>query len=504
MFDFLLGNDFVSALLAFGLVLIPAVIIHELGHLLAAKMVGITILEFGVGYPPRALRLFRWGETEFTFNWIPLGGFVRPFGEDMVRPQTAEEVERERQAIQNAAKPSDEAGKPADSDRARLLRLGITQPKSVNDVKPLARIWFMVAGALANVVGALIIFIAIGLTGVENVSGRSVFVANVSDGSALAVAGVQAGDVIESVDGQRFADANAFVELLSTQTEPVVLGVVRAAEGAETVTRSEVTLAPLGGIGEKTFQLLVVDFQADSPAAASGMQPGDVLLSADGRALNGEKAFEVLQQANRENEGNPYVLKVQRGEETVSLTITPRVNPGSLGHIGAGVQTIQGVGAWGVSLANGQRILDYTPLGLGEAIGYGFNEVGVVLRTIAEMPARILNGQATPEESRVVSIVGISQIGGVLLQDSVALGNVYPLLRFAALISIALGITNLLPIPPLDGGRVLLVLIEMVRGKPLSQRVEETIMLVGLFLMLLLGVMFIINDIRNPLIDMLR
>ncbi|NJL58066.1 hypothetical protein HC928_25325, partial [bacterium] len=66
MLDFLLGNDFLLAILAFGLVLIPAIIIHELGHFLAAKAVGITILEFGIGYPPRIARLFNWGETAFT------------------------------------------------------------------------------------------------------------------------------------------------------------------------------------------------------------------------------------------------------------------------------------------------------------------------------------------------------------------------------------------------------------------------------------------------------
>jgi len=77
MFDFLLGNDLLSALLAFGIVLIPAVIVHELGHFLAARAVGITILEFGIGFPPRIAKLFTWRETEFTLNAIPLGGDAR-------------------------------------------------------------------------------------------------------------------------------------------------------------------------------------------------------------------------------------------------------------------------------------------------------------------------------------------------------------------------------------------------------------------------------------------
>lgn len=74
------------AVVAFGLVLIPAIIIHELGHFFAARAVGINVLEFGIGFPPKIVRLFRWGETDFTLNWIPLGGFVRPLGEDMIGP----------------------------------------------------------------------------------------------------------------------------------------------------------------------------------------------------------------------------------------------------------------------------------------------------------------------------------------------------------------------------------------------------------------------------------
>jgi regulator of sigma E protease len=99
MLDFLLNNDFLSALVAFALVLIPAVLIHELGHFLAAKAVGIAILEFGIGFPPRVAKLFRWGETDFTLNWLPLGGFVRPLGEDMVKPISHEAVERERRRL---------------------------------------------------------------------------------------------------------------------------------------------------------------------------------------------------------------------------------------------------------------------------------------------------------------------------------------------------------------------------------------------------------------------
>ncbi len=100
MLDFLVGNDALSAIVAFAFVLIPAIFIHEMGHFLAAKAVGITILEFGIGFPPRMLTLFTRGETEYTLNWLPIGGFVRPLGEDFVRPVAQEEAARDRKQLE--------------------------------------------------------------------------------------------------------------------------------------------------------------------------------------------------------------------------------------------------------------------------------------------------------------------------------------------------------------------------------------------------------------------
>lgn len=523
MFDFLVGNDFLSSLLAFGLVLIPAVIVHELGHLLAAKAVGITILEFGIGYPPRVFRMFRWGETDFTFNLIPLGGYVRPFGEDMIRPQSAEEVARIRESLTDSEREAwDNEEKRVLTDRERLLRLGITNPKTLNDAKPLGRIFFMAAGAIANVIGAFIVFVIIGLSGVENVAGTAVWVTDLAPESVLAQAGLQNGDVIESINGVAFDGYDGLYAALSTD-QPVTLKVLRYGDITEllqpsanlneeaeqiTVTEHEIVVTP-GIVGEAeaayTQELLVLNYQVGSPAEAGGILPGDVMLSADGQSLQQMDAFEVLKQVNQANQGRAYTLKVQRGEETVSLQVTPRLNPGpTQGYLGADVRIISVAGHWGLSTIDSHEIVAYTPLGLGEAIQYGASEVGTVLQTIAQMPARILSGQAEPEESRVVSIVGISQLGGVLLQGSIEVGNLYPFLRFAALISIALGITNLLPIPPLDGGRILFVLIEIVRGKPLSQRLEDAIMMTGILLMLALGIFFIINDIRDPIVNLLR
>ena len=109
-------SDFVLAVIAFVIVIGPLIFIHELGHFLAARLVGVTVLEFGIGFPPRAIKLFEQGGTEFTLNWLPIGGFVRPLGEDFVRPvgEAATDAERavverrqgERQAVEAGATPA--------------------------------------------------------------------------------------------------------------------------------------------------------------------------------------------------------------------------------------------------------------------------------------------------------------------------------------------------------------------------------------------------------------
>src|ERR1700704_5871641 len=91
----------VLQLIILGLVLIPPIVfIHELGHFIAARLVGITVLEFGIGFPPRMIKLFEQGGTEFTLNWLPIGGFVRPLGEDMIKPVGDNATEKEREAFE--------------------------------------------------------------------------------------------------------------------------------------------------------------------------------------------------------------------------------------------------------------------------------------------------------------------------------------------------------------------------------------------------------------------
>lgn len=505
--DMLIGNDLIASLIAFGLVLIPAVIVHEFGHFIAAKMVGITILEFGIGYPPRLFKFGRWRETEFTFNIIPIGGFVRPLGEDMIKTLNAEETEKEREALQQRLA---EEMQYAAEERADLRARGFTKLQTVNETAPLKRIWFMVAGAVFNIVAALILFIIIGLIGVDQTVGAGFIITDVRPDSLLADAGVRPGDVIETVNGAYVPNTDALLAEIaaSDSGEEVLLGLLRFSGPEDTAPESLTVVLPAESITSAvkmtSFGLLVGEILEDSPAATAGLQVGDMVVGLNGVSLEQtQEPFDLLRGINEENAGREIMIDIVRDGERLSLPITPRVNPApGQGYLGFGFETLTTAPGLGTSFVV-SGIRDVQPLPFGEALSYGVGQFRTVVEAIAALPGRLLSGSASPEESRVISIVGISQVGGMLLQRSTESGNPFDILNFIALVNIALGLTNLLPLPPLDGGRILFTVIEMLRGKPLSQRREEAIMIAGMVFLLALGVVVILQDIADPITNML-
>src|SRR5690606_30521076 len=251
MLDFLVDNDALSAIVAFGLVLIPAIIIHELGHFLAAKAVGITILEFGIGFPPRMMKLFTRGETEYTLNWLPIGGFVRPLGEDFVRPIPQEEAARDRKQLEERLYGKEDLPDFLSGERERLHAKGIRKITSVNEAKPLARILFLIGGSTANLLTAVILFTIIGLSGLPTLVGGSAGVISLDENSALYEAGLREGDLIETVNGEYFDNTPQLIEMLNASAgEPVNLTVERNG------TTIELTYTPT--VGEATRNYVFV------------------------------------------------------------------------------------------------------------------------------------------------------------------------------------------------------------------------------------------------------
>jgi regulator of sigma E protease len=321
----------------------------------------------------------------------------------------------------------------------------------------------------------------------------------------FAEAGLQDGDVIETINGEYFETSRDFFRLLQNYGTGTVELSGQRIEPREplnvqlTVNPDEAALlADAGG------RLIVTTVQENSPANAAGILPGDAIISLGRVSLaTGDSPFETLRTVNLANEGKEISIELIREGEPLTLNIVPRINPAAgIGHLGASVLT-EFVTAENFVYGDGGQQFDYVPLPFGEALGYGAQQIGTILQMILDLPVRLLSGQAQPEEGRVISIVGITQLGGEFLQQSIEEEQPILILRFIALVSIALGITNLLPLPPLDGGRILFVIIEMVRGKPMSARREEMLLMIGVVFLLSVGVLVIINDILNPITNSL-
>ena len=472
LIDILLGNDGLAALVAFALVLIPAVIIHELGHLFAGKSVGITILEFGIGFPPRIGRLFEWRGTEFTVNWLPLGGFVRPLGEDIVRQQ-GEEAEN--------------------LDRQEAIERGFTQVKSVNEARPLQRILFLSAGAIANLVSAYLIFVLIGTMGVP---GQTLEVASIDSNSILYQAGLRQQDVIEKVNGEFFLTSDDFLtEWANTPAGETVEIIARRGSEGEIVPIN-VPGGEYTSVQTPDILVRVSGIASQSPAEEAGMQPGDLVLTFNEEEVSSVQELITL---TGENLGESVDLKLLRNGEAVELSLVPRENPPE----GEGSMGIQIDGAFydeSTSIAYqpifNQVIVELSAL---QAARYGVERFADLFSTIADIPSQIRQGNISAADARPVSVVGISQAGGVFLRESIEQQRPVVILDFIALISIALGLTNLLPLPALDGGRILFVLIEMVRGRPIPPEREGVVHLLGLIFLLSVTVVVVINDIINPI-----
>jgi regulator of sigma E protease len=495
MLDFLVGNDALSAIVAFAFVLIPAIFIHEMGHFLAAKAVGITILEFGIGFPPRMMTLFTRGETEYTLNWLPIGGFVRPLGEDFVRPIPQEEAARDRKQLEERLYGKEDLPDFLSGERERLHAKGIRKITSVNEAKPLARILFLIGGSTANLLTAVILFTIIGLSGLPTLVGGSAGVISLDENSALYEAGLREGDLIETVNGEYFDNTTQLIEMLNASAgEPVNLTVERNG------TTIELTYTPTVGEATRNY-VFVSGVNSDSPAQAAGIQADDLIVGFNGEPL---ADFEDLPARTQEHLGEEISLTLLRDGETIEVQLTPRVNPPEgQGSIGIGIVPAYNNAANGLILVEGGLQQALVPLTLGESIQFSFNQVRSFFETMVRLPGQLIAGELSSEEARVMSPLAISQFGGMFLQQSIEQDRPVVILNYIAIISIALGITNLLPLPALDGGRVVFVLLEIVRGRPIAPERESVVHLIGMALLLSLMAFAFLNDILNPVTNLI-
>jgi len=354
--------------LIFILVLIVLIVVHELGHFIAAKLSGMRVDEFGIGYPPRAATLATIGETEYTLNWIPFGGFVKIYGED-----------------------GGEHGSRAFTAQNRFKQAVV-----------------LVAGIAMNLLLAYVLI-----------------------------------------------------------TGALIAGTPRALDA--------------GGAAHATnVQLTVADVLPGSPAAEVGLLPGDAIIVAVTKAdawrqADQESFTRFISQSN----GNAINLSIIRNGAPQSLTVIPRqgIAASNPERYALGVEVF----AVGVVPLSFQE-------GLVEGALLTWNATVLTAEGLARFFYNILTFRA--ELSQVSGPVGIAGAVGSASQEGFG-----SLLSIMAIISINLALINLIPIPALDGGRLLFVLIETIMRRPIKAHVAQTVNIVGFSFLILLMLVVTAHDI---------
>lgn len=367
------------AIILFVIILGVLIVVHEFGHFIAARLCGIRVDEFGLGYPPRALKMFRaWG-ADFTLNWIPFGGFVKIFGENPLDPELV-----------------DEHGAPTAADTSRSF-LSKSRPKQA---------FVLVAGVLFNFLFAWLL---------------------ISLGFAIGLP--------TSVD------------------------------------------AGLGPV--KNTHLVLTSISVGSPAAKAGLKPGDTIttLSTKTDSLAGADVTpEHISNFVATHGDSSIAVQYSRGGTSGSVNVTP----------------VAGLIADHKAIGIGMDMIGTLQLPVHLALWQGLKTSGtLVYQTVIGLGHFIYDSlRGHSDLAQVTGPVGI--IG--LVGDASRLGFIY-VLSFTAFISINLAVINLIPIPALDGGRLLFVAIEAVRRRPINAKFVYWTNAVSFVLLILLMVVVTVNDV---------
>jgi regulator of sigma E protease len=423
-----------------GLYIIPIlgllILVHEIGHFVAARLIGVKVEEFGIGIPPR---LYGWRHKGvlWSLNWIPFGGFVKVLGEDS------------------------KAG----------------DPESFNSKSPGQRAFFLVAGSLMNFLLAFLLMIVI--VGFQGTSSSNVYIAEVVPNSPAEEAGWVAGDRIVEVAGMPVTSSND-VGARTREFAGRPLSVVVERDNA--LIESSVTPRvdpPPGegatgvGINEAVVSETTVESVIpDSPAAAAGLQPGDLLVAIDSETINDPFG---LQFALLDAAGSTVAIDVQRGQErTTASLVVPDVEPDA--DLFAAMGFTPAIDPLFQQVPLGSVI----PVGIGQA----WEQTGQMLSAIRDL----ITGQAPL--GQIAGPLGMGQATSEIVSAS-PLPLWVTLTQLTILLSLNLALLNLLPLPALDGGRLLFVIIEVLRGgKRLAPEREGLVHVAGLIL--LLGFMAIV------------
>ncbi|MEZ5650637.1 MAG: RIP metalloprotease RseP [Burkholderiaceae bacterium] len=441
-------------IIAFLVALTVLIFVHELGHYLAARYFDVKVLRFSIGF---GKPLLSWSvgrdRTQWTLAAIPLGGYVRMVDE---RDDTQENIT------------------PEDLPRA-FTRQSLA-----------ARSVIVAAGPIANFLLAILLYAILGWIGVmEPVA----LIAAPEPQSPAARAGFESGDRIERIDGERI---RSWHDVRLKLLEPVIERRSVAMEVVRGELPRELSLATDSlpeGEAERDFmkglglaiapgEVIIGDLIEGGAAERAGLRPGDRVLAIDDRPI--ERANDLIDVV-RANPGQDLAFELDRDGERIRLSVTPEAvdegrEAGKIGLIGASLRD---------QLA--MALVRHGPL---DSIWLGAKQTWDMSLFSLRMFGKMITGE--------LSIRNLS--GPVTIADlagKTAKVGWFAYLSFLALISISLGVLNLLPIPVLDGGHLVYYALEAVRGRPLSERMMDLTQRAGVGVILVMMAVALFNDIAR-------
>ena len=437
-------------IVSFFLLLGLLIFIHELGHYLVARRNGIEVEEFGVfGFPPRLIKLFTYDGTVFSLNAIPFGAFVRMKGEDKADTGTGSF---------NAA-----------SGRGRVLTL--------------------LAGPAMNLLFAIFFSIASVFSGFPAGAAHP-RLNDVAPGTELMGAALEPNDTLIRLNGQPVYIDVVTGELLKPKrrtpaivaeagTVVILRGDILHTLQVPFATRTELERLLENVSPEASLLTQITQIAPGSPAEEAGLLPGDIFYAVNGEVVTAARSLGEMVRAQL---GEIVTVTLLRGDELYSRQVLARQEPPP------------GQGAMGVGISG---VLMLVTLPFFRSIWLGIVGIADYIQAVISLPMLLISGQLSPQEAALSGPVGIAQLVGGAVNATAETGLWFPVWQLAAIISAGLAIANLLPIPALDGGRLLFIFIEKLRGRRIAPEKEGVIHIVGFVLLLGLMVVITINDIRS-------
>ncbi len=446
------------------------ILIHEFGHYAVAKLLGVRVEQFAIGFGKRLIG-FRKGETDYRINAIPLGGYVKMSGENPMDEHTGD-------------------------------------PREFMSHSRWHRFLIAVAGPMMNILLAIILLTVVYRVHYEYPASKDepAVVGWVEHDSPAAKIGVQRGDRIAQIDGvQDPTWGDVMSKGMLSPNQPLKVVIQRDAQRIEQkIVPEAVTVNQVGSAGWHPDEPVVVgSLEHGMPAEKAGIKAGDKIVAMDGQPII---SIESMIQSLQQTKDKAVSFTVVRGGQTADFTIQPVLaptSPASQNHQGWFDALLRRLGFGGSAEHKSEdhyRIgFTYSPemkvgsLPLGEAFARSLFDNRSNSLMLLDLVGKLVQGKVSPKT--ISGPIGIAQVAGEAAQEK----GWTPLIEITSMISLNLGIFNLLPIPIMDGGVILLLFIEALMRRDISLQIKERIYQAAFVFLVLFAAMVIYNDIAKTI-----